>query len=243
MPQTAQLIATLKQALKSHGKTYADVAEELGLSEGSVKRLFSAKQFTLQRFEQVAQMLDLEISDLVQLMRERSSQLMQLTREQETTLASDRILVLVTVCVLNRWSLIDIVEHYKLRKTDVISRLALLDKMALIEMLPANRIKLLVSPNFHWIENGPIQQFFQDKLGRDIFNSRFDRQYEKLVVANTMLSKKSNVLLQKKIDKLLWELEQLNHDDAGLAIDKKTGTTVVMAVREWHFGLFADLRR
>ena len=35
MGQTRELIGTLKAALKSQGKTYADVARELGLAEAS----------------------------------------------------------------------------------------------------------------------------------------------------------------------------------------------------------------
>lgn len=243
MPQTAQLINTLKLALKSHGKTYADVAGELGLSEGSVKRLFSENRFSLERFEQVCQILDMEISDLVQLMHERSAKIIQLTRDQETQIASDRKLLLVTVCALNRWTFDDILQNYKIRKTDVTHYLATLDKMGLIELLAGNRIRLLVSANFHWISNGPIQHFFHENLGQDIFNSRFDRQNETLVVANAMLTRKSNAVLQKKIGKLLWELEQINNDDAGLPVSEKQGTTLVMALREWNFGVFADLRR
>jgi hypothetical protein len=208
-----------------------------------VKRLFSEKSFSLLRFEQVCQMLDLNISDLVQLMHENSSRLIQLSREQEKQIAGDRVLLLVTVCALNRWTLQDIRKSYKLNKTQIIHQLATLDKMQLIELLPGDHIKLLVSPNFHWIENGPIQHFFHDKLGKDVFNSRFDRQAEKLVVANAMLTRKSNAVLQKKIDKLLWELEQVNYDDAGLPVAEKQGVTLVVALREWHYGVFADLRR
>lgn len=243
MSQTTQLINTLKRALKAHGKTYADVANTLGLSEGSVKRLFSEKKFSLERFGQICQILDMEISDLVQLMHERSARIIKLTRQQEAEIAGDRKLLLVTVCVLNRWTFDDILQGYKIRKTDVIHYLATLDRVGLIELLPDNRIKLLVSANFHWISNGPIQNFFNDKVGQEIFNSRFDRQTEKLVVANAMLTRKSNAVLQKKIDRLLWEIEQINNDDARLPVSEKQGTTLVMALREWNFGVFSDLRR
>jgi len=243
MPQTVQLIETLKKALKAHKKTYADVAAHLELSEGSVKRLFADGSFTLQRLEQVCQMLNMELSDLVQLMQEQCSQLTRLSRSQEKTIVNDRVLLLVAVCVLNRWTVKDILDAYKLEKNELIHHLATLDKMKLIEMLPADRIKVLVSSNFNWIDNGPIQQFFQERVSQDVFDSRFDRQTEKLLVANAMLTKKSNAVLQKKMDKLLLELNQLNSEDAGLAVSGKKGTTLVMAVREWNYGIFADLRR
>jgi DNA-binding Xre family transcriptional regulator len=65
MGQTRELIGTLKAALKSQGKTYADVARELGLAEASVKRIFSQQSFSLDRLDRVCHMLGMEISDLV----------------------------------------------------------------------------------------------------------------------------------------------------------------------------------
>jgi len=243
MSQTTQLIDTLKRALKSHANTYADVALHLEISEGTVKRLFAGGGFSLERFEKICSMINMDFSDLVQMMHETSSQLIELSRLQEKTIASDRVLLLVTVCVLNRWTIKDILKNYKLEKTQVIHHLATLDKMKLIDLLPGDRIKVLASSNFNWIENGPIQQFFQEKVSQDIFNTRFDRQTEKLIVANAMLTKKSNAVLQKKLDKLLLELNQLNNEDAGLAVSGKKGTTMVLAVRDWNYGLFSDLRR
>jgi O6-methylguanine-DNA--protein-cysteine methyltransferase len=51
MPQTQQLVETLKQALRGQKKTYADVAKALELSEARVKRLFADKNLSLARDE------------------------------------------------------------------------------------------------------------------------------------------------------------------------------------------------
>ncbi len=48
--------------------------------------------------------------------------------------------------------------------------------------------KFLASPHFKWLENGPIQQFFMDKLQSEFFSSSFDQPEEHLVVVNGMLS-------------------------------------------------------
>ena len=89
MPQTDQLIDALKRALKAHRMTYRDVARALDLSEASVKRLFSEKTLSLQRLDAICAMMDIEISDLVQSMNERSQGLLQLTEVQEREIASD----------------------------------------------------------------------------------------------------------------------------------------------------------
>jgi DNA-binding Xre family transcriptional regulator len=175
MAQTRELIKTLKTALKAHGKTYADVAIELGLTEASVKRLFSQQSFSLKRMDQVCQMLEMEITDLVQLMNEQQQHLQQLTIEQEKEITADVTLTLVAVCVLNRWTMNDILSYYRISETECVRHLAKLDRLKVIELLPKNRIRLLVAPNFSWRENGPIQLFFQKKISQEFFNTRFSR--------------------------------------------------------------------
>ena len=243
MPQTQQLIDTLKHTLKAHKKTYADVARIWDLSEASVKRVFAERNLSLIRLEQACGLVDMEISDLVQLMNQRAHHIVQLTRDQEEEIAGDRVLLLVTVCALNRWTFDEILQYFKISKPQAIKCLARLDRLKVIDLLPGNRIKLLISPNFHWIENGPIQKLFHGRLLNDFFNSGFDRETEKLVVVNGMLSHKSNAVLQKKMERLAREFDELNDGDAGLPLNQRHGVTMVVAMSDWRFGLFADLRR
>ena len=51
MSQTRPLIDTLKQELRKQRITYKDVSVALGLSETSVKRLFSEEAFSIKRLE------------------------------------------------------------------------------------------------------------------------------------------------------------------------------------------------
>lgn len=122
-----------------------------------------------------------------------------------------------------------------------IQKLAALDRLQVIELLPGNRIKLLVAPNFSWRDNGPIQTFFLEKIGREFFNTRFNKETEKLIVINGMLSDSSNVVFQRKMEHLSREFNELNSDDAGLEIDQRHGNTVVIAIRPWKYGLFENL--
>ena len=243
MAQTNQLIETLKQALKAHGKTYADVARHLGLSEASVKRLFSQKRFSLQRLDQVCQLMDIEISDLVRQMHEGSGVLSRLTMQQERELVGDPELLMIAVCVLNRWTLEQILQELDIAKPRCIGHLVTLDRLRMIELLPNNRVKLRVAPNFQWLENGPIQQFFLQKLQSDFFNSRFDQEHERLIVINGMLAASSNAVFQRKLEHLVREFDELNNDDAGLPFEQRWGTTVVLAMRRWRFGLFNRYRK
>jgi DNA-binding Xre family transcriptional regulator len=243
MAQINSLLGTLKKALKAHGLTYADVASSLDLTEASVKRLFSEQTISLQRLEQICQVMDMEISDLVQLMNEQQPRLQHLTIEQEEDITQDLVLLLVTVSVLNRWTLQDITSFYKLTESECIQKLARLDKLKIIELLPKNKIKLLVATNFSWLKNGPIQNFFQERVAQEYFKTKFKDEDECLIVLNGMLSPQSNGEFQRKLRKIAREFDDLNNEDAALPIDKRNGVTVVMAVRNWRYGLFEPLLR
>lgn len=244
MPQTELLIQSLKKSLKAHGLTYADVAKHINLSEASIKRLFSEQNITLERLDQICQMMELQISDLVQIMtRDNRFQIDCLSREQEQEIASNSELVLVTVCVLNGWTMQQLVENFQLTETQCIQHLAKLDRLKLIELLPKNRIKLRVTANFKWLENGPIQHFFQEKIQADYFRSRFEKEHERLIVANAMLSDATNSVFQRKMEQFIRELDELNHNDAHLPLEERTGCTVILAVRNWDYGIFKPLRK
>jgi transcriptional regulator with XRE-family HTH domain len=238
MAQTRELIKTLKTALKAQGKTYADVAVELGLTEASVKRLFSKQSFSLCRLDQVCHLLEMEITDLVRLMSEQQQRLQQLTIEQEKEITDDVTLTLVTVCVLNRWTMDDILSYYHISETQCVRHLAKLDRLKVIELMPKNRIRLLVAPNFSWRENGPIQLFFQRKISQEFFNTRFNRDDECLIVLNGMFSSQSNAELQRKLKRLAREFDLLNNDDAALELENRNGATLVLAMRGWQYGFF-----
>ena len=243
MAQSAALVHTLKKQLKAQGKTYADVAEVLELSEASVKRLFSEQNFTLQRLETISQLAGLELSDLVQRMAKDQQRLTQLTRDQENEIASDLELLIVAISVINGFSYLDIVSQYQITEHQCIQKLAKLDRLKIIELQPNNRIKLLIAPNFNWLPNGPIQQFFQQKVEQDFFQSRFDKQNEKLIVLNGVMTPDTNLALQKKMERLAEEFNNMMQDDAPLAMDRKYGNTMVLAIRQWQYSLFKSYRK
>ena len=64
MTTSAGLVEVLKRELRSRGITYARVARELHLSEASVKRMFSRRNFSLKRLDQVCQLANSEFSDI-----------------------------------------------------------------------------------------------------------------------------------------------------------------------------------
>lgn len=241
MSQIDLVLSCVKKALKQRGISYAMLARQLDLSEASVKRLFSQKQFSMQRLEQICQLMQLELTDLLQLMNEQQQRKDQLSIEQEEALTKDLTLLLVSVSVLNRWTMQDIVDWYHISTHECLRKLVQLERLKLIELLPDNRIRLRVSANFSWLEDGPIQRFFQQSIAQEFFQARFNSDAECLLVLNGMLSARANTEFQRKLKRLANEFNELNCQDAALPLAQRNGVSVVLALRDWRFGLFKPL--
>jgi transcriptional regulator with XRE-family HTH domain len=167
MSQTNQLVGTLKRQLKAQGLTYADVAAHLRLSEASVKRQFSQQSFSLRTLEAICDLLRLELAELVYEAEAAQANLSRLSEEQEAVLVAEPCRVLVAVCVLNHWTLAQIVDTYRLSEAECIGYLVQLDRMGLIRLLPENRVKLRVARDFAWLPGGPIHCFFRERAQND----------------------------------------------------------------------------
>ncbi|MCL4678047.1 MAG: helix-turn-helix domain-containing protein [Alphaproteobacteria bacterium] len=241
--QTALLLQTLKQCLKAQGKTYADVAQTLDLSEASVKRMFSEQHFSLERLDRVCDMLGMEISDLVKQMDASQARIEQLSHRQESEIVQDVSLILVTVCVFNHWTMKNITQYFTLSEEECVLKLLKLDKIGIIELLPQNRIKLLISPNFSWIENGPFERFFREHVGQEYFNSNFHGEHRCLRVLNGALSNASAAEFQRKLLRLAHEFGEIAREESTLPIESRNGVTLVMAMRNWDYGFFDHLVR
>ncbi|HKA44921.1 MAG TPA: helix-turn-helix transcriptional regulator [Burkholderiales bacterium] len=243
MAQTAALVEVLKRELKVRGVTYAHVARRLNLSEASVKRMFSKRDFTLKRLDQICQLTQVEFSDLARILEREEDLISQLSWEQEQEIVSDRKLFLVAVCALNHVTFEQIVAAYDLSRAECIQLLARLDRLGFIQLQPNNRIKLLVSHNFSWLPDGPIQRFFNQQAHSEYFRSRFARPHEYMVVVNGMLSRTSSAAIVSRLKRVAREFSELHSDDSRLPLAGRSSMSLLVAIRHWELHAFAELRR
>jgi len=243
MAHTAALVEVLKRELKARQITYASLASQLRLSEASVKRMFSRRDFTLKRLDEICRYAQLEFSELARAVVRDETLITHLTPEQEKEIVSDRNLFLVAVCVLNHVTFDQIVETYDISSAEGVRLLSRLDHLKFIELLPGNRIKLLVSRTFAWLPDGPIQRFFNQQAHNEFFRSRFNRPDEFMLVVNGMLSKSSSADVVNRLKRITREFSDLHNDDSRLPLGERSAMTLLVAVRHWQLAAFAELRR
>lgn len=243
MAQVSLLVTELKRYLKGQGLTYADVARKLGISESSVKRLFSRQSFSLERLEEVCNIAGLEISDLVDLMNSNRAYVSELTLEQELLLANDRKLLLLAYLLITGWQLEQVTANFDIDEHEAGRLLVRLNRARIIELLPLNRFKLLTSSNFRWRANGPIQKLFREQVQQEFFDSDFTDEGARLRFVGGTLSRTALIQMQRGIDRLAQEFDELSRRDSGLPLSERHGCSAVLAIRPWEFSMFEDLRR
>ncbi|MCX7219803.1 MAG: helix-turn-helix transcriptional regulator [Burkholderiales bacterium] len=243
MSQTHQLISTLKQLLKARGLTYAHVAAHLKLSEASVKRQFSQQSFSLQTLEAMCDLLQLELAELVVQAQQAQPRLSQLSAAQEAELVSDPRRVLMANCVLNHWTLEQIVATYQISKEQGIAHLLRLDHLGMIRLMPENRVSLRIARDFAWLAGGPIHQFFRERAQSDFLDSDFRHPGELLRFQHAMLSPAANLRFQQRLQRLLQEFTDLHEDGITTPANTRHGTSLLLALRPWEPEVFSDLRR
>ena len=243
MAQTRALIGALKQVLKSRGVTYAAIARRLGRSEASIKRVFAKQSFTLERLDRVCQILGIEITDLAKMVEHESERIVQLTLDQEKEIVSDPKLLLVAVHALNHWTLDEIIAQYTISKTECIRQLARLDRLRIIDLLPNNRIRVIVGRNFAWLPDGPFRRHFRGQLEANFFGSRFDGRGEHLAFVSGMLSRNSNAVIQHHMRRLGAEFTELHNQDLRLPLEERFGTSLLVAMRPWVPDMFKKMQR
>jgi len=243
MAQVGLLVTELKRYLRAQGITYAALSKQLGLSESSVKRQFARQSFSLQRLEQILNLVGLEIADLVTMMNERREFLTELTPEQENALLADPKLLLMMYLLINGWSLAAITGTFAIDDAEAERLLIRLHRARIIELLPFNRVKLLTARNFTWRKDGPVQRFFVREVQREFLDSTFAGQGEHLRFVAGLLSRTSLASLTQSIDRLAREFDEAVRRDAALPHAERSSCSAVFALRPWEFSMFTALRR
>ncbi|MEO9943638.1 helix-turn-helix transcriptional regulator [Paraglaciecola sp.] len=243
MSQISQINQTLKSLLRQQHITYKDIAARLDMSEANIKRIFSTQSFTLQRLEQICDVLNMTMADLFALTQKQVQQISQLTVEQESELLADPKLLLIAVCVRDAWKFDEIVNYYDIDKLECIRLLARLDKLKIIDLLPNNHFKSLIAQDFRWIPGGPLERFMEQEVLVKFMAPKQNEQWLFRFYLRGRYSQSSIDIIQRKLNQLTKEAAALNLEDSDLPLNKRQHIGLLMAMRPWEPSLFENMRR
>jgi AcrR family transcriptional regulator len=242
LAQRSLIVTELKRALRESGHTYGNVAQKLGLSLASVKRLFSTEDLSLERVDQICELIGSDLSDILDRASDRSAPTNQLTLSQESELVADIKLLFMTWMVLVRTPYEDIVRDYHFSKREALQYLIRLDRLKVIELQPGNRVRLLVSRHFSWRPGGPVQKYIHQKLLHEFFAGPFAGVQEEFFFHGGRLSDDALAHIKRALRATSRECAEIIERDRLTTMPRK-GAAFVLAVRPWHFSGFAQFDR
>jgi transcriptional regulator with XRE-family HTH domain len=243
MSTTQDLITTLKAELKAANVTYADLAEQLGMSESSIKRIFAKADMPLSRIDDVLRVLKMDFSELARKVADAQPLRRELTLEQEKAIVADRRLMLLAICCLSQWTFEQIVATYRLGEAECVAYLVVLDRLRFIELRPMNRYRLMVAKTFRWRPHGPAMAFFREHAVDDYFSGGFDGEGEMLMLVHGQVGRSLANSFMERLQRVGQDFAQQHLADQKLPPDQKRPYTLVVGMRSWLFGPFRDLKR
>jgi hypothetical protein len=243
MSTTADLVRELKAQLKQAGITYAMLAEELGLAESSVKRIFAKGDMPLSRIDDVLRVLKMDFGDLARKVADAQPRRRELTQEQEAAVVADPKLLLMAICCLSQWSIEQVVSTYDVSEAEAVQRLAALDRLGVIELRPLNRYRLLVAKTFRFRPGGPLMAYFRERVVGDYFDSEFDGPDDLLLMVHGQIAPQAAAGLRERLNRVAEDFAQQHVADQRLPPERRQPMTMVVGLRGWLFAAFRDLLR
>jgi len=172
-----KLLETLKKVLKAQKVTYRQLAEELGMSESGVKKMFSGKDFSLQRLGQICEVLGLTLVDLVQLSGTEEIATLRLSQRQEKALMDSPVLLrFFWLLSVEGRSLDEIRKRESLSLLEQEKILLLLEKNDFIRRSPHGKILFLHKGLYRWEEGTQLTEMLNRKWSRQLIEKVLSRR-------------------------------------------------------------------
>ena len=239
----ARIMSSLKRVMKSRQLTYRELARRIGLSEASVKRIFSRATLTLARLDEICQALEVSLSELARLSGEQSNDTPEpLTLEQENALAADLNLLACFYLLSNGRTGRDVSVELAVDERAVRRWMVRLDALRLIEMRPKLRARARTASVIAWRSDGPIRRRYGQQIRQEFLQGPFSRPGEALHFLSAELSDASCKVLLRKMERMAGEFRDLADLDRTLPAKDKRGMAALLAVRPWVFSMFESLR-
>lgn len=243
MSAATSIIQSIRGALRQRRMTYRELAAAIGVSEPTVKRDLSRGDFSLSRLDRICEVLELSLSDLAQSPANGSALLTQISEQQERALVRDPRFLVVTYLIVNDWKWGEITSTFQLDDNALISVLLRLDELGIVDYRPPRRIRKLTARNFAWRKDGPVHEFFLNRVAPEFLRAHFDAPTDELRFIGGVLSPSSLAQMKSAVERLAQEFEEYARRDARLPLEAKNGCSMLLAMRQWEFSEFTRLRR
>ena len=167
--QTQHILIALKGLMKKKGYKYRDLAEGIGASLPTVKRMFIGEDLSLQRLTSICDFLGFSLHEFIELTKVSDSEQFHFTVEQENFFATNPpYLAFLYVLQRGDLSVEEIQKKYSLSQKSIQKYFRQLEKLGLIRVSPENRVRVLVRGVISWDDRGILGKTFSTRMIRQL---------------------------------------------------------------------------
>ncbi|WP_176594203.1 helix-turn-helix transcriptional regulator [Sphingobium sp. EM0848] len=228
----ALLLAELKRVLKGRNIRYRDLAEQLKLSETTIKRNLAGRGLTLAALEAMCGVVGIRLIDLAEMAARRSnSKARALTAEQEQGLANNIFTAFIFLLLRYDWSPQDIQTEFRLGEPELVLHLRRLEKMRLLDLFPGNRVRLLTVRYPEWLFGGPLRRVIDATIRGHFEKMDFHDPKAVWELETVKLSVGSIAQLRTMITTLAHRMRELAAEDRALPLDQTEWYSMLCVAR------------
>lgn len=238
MANSRSLVNNIKRELKKQGMNYAELAMQLGVAESTIKKMFAKGNFSLDRLDQLCEVLDVDLLEMVENVNDQVNRISKLTAAQETAMIADPKLLIIAYAAINFWSFEDIRFRYDFEPDEIMQRLRKLETFGILEIRGNSRIRPLIANNFQWLPDGPLAKYFRKHFLPDFFDNDFKEAGAFRVIRYGDLTDNSKKRLERKCMELVDLYDRLTYEDRHFRPGnrERKSTSMVVAFRSWTIG-------
>lgn len=156
-------IGSLKIILKKQKITYRDLASRLKLSESGIKKIFLARDGSVQRLAEIAQIAGVSLVELLEGSAEPIRTVYFSEAQQNLFLQEPRSFQLYWLLVYERESLEEAEKILKINRKSSFPLLRKLDQLKLLQLLPQGKVKVPPVRLIRWLPQGPlVKKLYKD---------------------------------------------------------------------------------
>lgn len=222
---------------------YAQLARAIGLSEPSVKRMFSRGTFTLARLDEILAVLELDLYEVARMSRSADEGPSELTQEQESALAKDERLLSVFWLIGNGWLFGEILREFSISNAELTLAFGRLERLKLVDWGARERVRLRVPKDFRWRAGGPVKKAYGRRVTQEFLQARFDAPLELLRFEPREMSAESAAVLKRRLERVVAEFNELAELDTTAPAGRRIGMAMLVACRPWEFSVVNALKR
>lgn len=165
----------------------------------------------------------------------------QLSLEQEKALAASPRLFSFFHLLLFGVPVSTIIREYDIGKAETARSVRQLEKLQLLEILPRDKVKMLVTKNLLWRPAGPLRQAFEQPIRERFLDPRFTGSQAFRKFATRRLSPTSQALMLRKIKRLVSDMDSLSEVDTIDGPEDVVMSGLFLAFRSFEFDNLLDL--